>query len=459
MILNEGNEWVKNTARRTSVQLNAAGASHFMLSEDPDFKGMEWEAYQNVTTLVLSEEEGEKTLYAKFMDPAGNVSETLSTTIKLDYTPPVCEKFTINDDADFTNNTQKQVQLMIRAPEAVKMAISNSPIQKPADISDRWEDYVETKDWTLDGEDGLKTIYIVFRDEAGNLSGISSDRVILDRLPPTGCSVKINDNNKYVLPGGNKIPIEMTAEGADKFIISEKADFSDGRWELFIPKKVYEVSEGDGTKNIYIKFRDKALNETEVFSGVVILDSSPPEVLHVTINEGSDYVSETSKQVKLTIDAKEAAEMRISQKGHDVGEWEPFASEKIITLMGEDGEKEIGVFVRDEAGNVAKPVVTTLILDRTPPRPESFVIDDGRGWTNDPDKNVVLNFNVEDAYEMMISTEPSFDGAIWENYQSSVKAFKLPGEDGEKIIFVKFKDHAGNVSPPISAKVNLKRSF
>ncbi len=459
VIVNEGNEWVRNAVRRTSVQLNAAGASHFMLSENPDFKGSEWESYKNVTSIILSEEEGEKTLYAKFKDPAGNVSEVITATIKLDFTAPVCEKFSIDEDADFTNNTQKQVKLTIVAPEAIKMAISNSPILNPTDVSSQWEDYVESKDWILEGEDGLKTIYAVFQDEAGNLSGISSDRIILDRLAPTDCSVKINDNNKFVMPGGNKIPVEMTAEGADKFIISEKADLSDGRWELFIPKKVFELSEGDGTKNIYIRFRDKAMNETEIFSGSVILDTRPPEIRNVSVNEGREYINEPSKQIKITIDAIEVYEMRISQKGHDVSEWEPFAKEKTITLIGEDGEKEIGIFLRDEAGNVAKPVVTTIILDRKPPKPETFVIDDGRGWTNDPDKNVALNFGVEDANEMMISTVPSFEGAIWENYQSTVKSFKLPGEDGEKVIFVKFKDRAGNISPPISAKVNLKRSF
>lgn len=459
MIVNEGNPWIRNSARRTSIQLNAAGASHFILSENPDFNGSDWEPYRNVTGFILSEEEGEKTLYVKFKDPAGNVSDPISSTIKLDYTPPSCDEFSIDEDSDFTNNSQKQVKLTIMAPEAVKMAISNSPISNPTDITGKWEDYSGTKDWILEGEDGLKTLYAVFQDEAGNFSGISSDRIILDRVAPTNCSVTINNNNKFVPPGGNKIPIEMMADGADKLIISEKEDFSESRWELFIPKKIYEVSKGDGTKNIYIKFRDKALNETEVFSGMVILDTQPPETLSVAVNDGEKYINDSSKKVKITIEGKDVSEMRISQKGHDLGEWEPFSKEKTITLMGEDGEKEIGIFLRDEAGNVAKPTLIPIILDRRPPKPESFVIDDGRGWTNDPDKKIVLNFKVDEASEMMISTDPSFQGAIWESYQSTIKEFKLPGEDGEKVIFVKFKDHAGNISPAISASVNLKRSF
>ena len=459
IVINEGQDWVRNTARRASVQLNAKGASHYMLSEDPQFTNQKWELYKNVTTWEFTEEEGEKTLYARFMDAAGNISEIINAKIKLDYSPPLCEEFAIDEDSDFTNNAQKKVTLTIKAPEAIKMAISNNPINDPTDVSTQWEDYIAIKEWVLEGEDGLKTIYVIFRDEAGNFSGRFNDRIILDRVAPTDCSVKINNDSKYVLPGSRKIPIELSAEGADNIIIAENPEFTNTRWELFIPKKIYEVSEGDGTKTIYIKFRDKALNETEVFTGTVILDTKPPEATSLSINDGEKFTNEASKTVKLTIEGNGATEMRISQKGQAPGEWEPFNKEKTITLAGEDGEKEIGVFLRDEAGNLAKPIIATVVLDRRPPKPESFIIDDGRGWTNDPDKKVVLNFNADGAHEMMISTKPTFEDASWENYKPSVENFQLPGEDGEKIIFVKFKDQAGNISPPISSKVNLKRSF
>ncbi len=459
MIINEGQDWVRNTARRASVQLNAKGASHYMLSEDPQFTNQKWDVYKNVTTWEFSEQEGEKTVYVRFMDASGNISEIISAAIKLDYSPPLCQEFTIDEDSDFTNNSQKKVTLIIKAPEALKMAISNNPINDPTDVSTQWEDYMETKEWVLDGEDGLKTVHIIFRDEAGNFSGRYNDRIILDRIAPTDCNVRINNDAKYVLPGSRKIPIELAGEGADKIIISENQEFTNARWELYIPRKIYEVSEGDGIKNIYIKFRDKALNETDVFTSLVILDTKPPEIVSLTINSGENYTNNASKTINLTIECKDAVEMRLSQKGQAPGDWETFNREKTMTLAGEDGEKEIGVFLRDEAGNIAKPIISKIVLDRRPPKPESFVIDDGRGWTNDPDKKVALNFKADGAYEMMISTKPSFEDASWENYTPTVKNYELQGEDGEKIIFVKFRDQAGNVSPPISSKVNLKRSF
>jgi len=459
MEINEGREWLTNPARKTTVQLTAKGASHFMISEDPGFGEIEWETFKNVTTWVFSEVEGEKELYAKFKDPAGNTSEVITGMVKLDYSPPVCEEFLIEDGSDFCNHPQKKVNLKIKASDAVRMAISNTPISDPGSPSIVWEAYAENKEWTLDGEDGLKTIYLVLQDIAGNYSGRYSDRIILDRVGPTNPTVVFNANNKYVPPGARKVPMELAAEGADKVFITEDEKFEDGRWELFVPKKVFEVSPGDGEKSIYVKFRDKALNETDLISGTVILDTQPPEAINFSINDGAKFTNNRDKKVALKIEASDALEMRIIQKGQAPGNWEPYSFQKEYVLLGNDGEKEIGIAFRDEAGNITKPLNANIVLDRTPPKLETFVIGNGQGWTNDPDKKVDLEISAEGAYEMAIGTDPTLKTVSWESYRNKVSGFVLPGEDGEKIIFIKFRDEAGNESAVISSKVNLKRSF
>jgi hypothetical protein len=459
MVINEGNEWLTNSARKAAVQLSARGASHFMISEDPEFTGLEWETFKNVTTWVFSEEEEEKELFAKFKDPAGNISEMITDKIKLDYSPPVCEEFVIEDESDFCNNPQKKVTLKIKAPDAVKMAISNNPISDPTSPSIAWEEYMEEKEWTLEGEDGLKTIYLVLQDEAGNYSGRYSDRIILDRVGPTNPTVIFNANQKFVQPGARKVPLELSAEGADKVFITEDANFEDGRWELFVPKKVFEVSSGDGIKNIYIKFRDKAMNETDVITGSVTLDTKPPEAMSFTINEGEKFTNSRDKKVRLKIEASEATEMKIVQQGQAPGNWEPYSFQKEYILLGEDGNKQIGIAFRDEAGNITKPLNSTITLDRTPPKPENFVIGNGQGWTNDPDKKVDLQIKAEGAHEMAIGTDPTLKSVSWEPYKSEIRNYVLPGDDGEKILFIRFRDEAGNESAVISSKVNLKRSF
>jgi hypothetical protein len=60
---------------------------------------------------------------------------------------------------------------------------------------------------------------------------------------------------------------------------------------------------------------------------------------------------------------------------------------------------------------------------------------------------------------MMISNNPDFSGCSWEPYKKEIRNYVLPGDDGEKILFVKLRDEPGNVSRVVTAKINLKRSF
>jgi hypothetical protein len=151
--------------------------------------------------------------------------------------------------------------------------------------------------------------------------------------------------------------------------------------------------------------------------------------------------------------------MKIVQQGQAPGNWEPYSFQKEYILLGEDGKKQIGIAFRDEAGNITKPLNSTITLDRTPPKPEDFVIGNGQGWTNDPDKKVDLQIKAEGAHEMAIGTDPTLKSVSWEPYKSEIRNYVLPGDDGEKILFIRFRDEAGNESAVISSKVNLKRSF
>jgi hypothetical protein len=87
------------------------------------------------------------------------------------------------------------------------------------------------------------------------------------------------------------------------------------------------------------------------------------------------------------------------------------------------------------------------------------VIDDGEEWTNSADKTVRIKINASDAMEMMIGNNSDFSDTAWVPYQQEVESYTLPGDDGEKVIFLKLRDEAGNTSRVATAKINLKRSF
>ena len=60
---------------------------------------------------------------------------------------------------------------------------------------------------------------------------------------------------------------------------------------------------------------------------------------------------------------------------------------------------------------------------------------------------------------IMVSDNPDFNNASWEQFNTEIAGYVLPGDDGEKVIFVKLRDEAGNTSRVVTAKINLKRSF
>lgn len=64
-----------------------------------------------------------------------------------------------------------------------------------------WEFYAFDKAWTLTSGDGTKTVYVQFKDNAGNTSAIFSDDIILDQTLPV-VSVVLDTNSTSVPRGG-----------------------------------------------------------------------------------------------------------------------------------------------------------------------------------------------------------------------------------------------------------------
>src|SRR3989339_477778 len=66
-----------------NLALAATGASHMMVANDSAFAGGVWTTYSTTKAWVLAVGDGVKTVYAKFRDDSGNVSNAVSDTITL----------------------------------------------------------------------------------------------------------------------------------------------------------------------------------------------------------------------------------------------------------------------------------------------------------------------------------------------------------------------------------------
>ena len=87
-----------------------------------------------------------------------------------------------------------------------------------------------------------------------------------------------------------------------------------------------------------------------------------------------------------------------------------------------------------------------MCVDNTPPT-GSVSINDGSDMTQTA--GVTLTLSATDATtsvtQMMVSNSANFTGASWETY-ATTKNWALTSTEGEREVYVKYKDEAGNVS-------------
>ena len=127
-------------------------------------------------------------------------------------------------------------------------------------------------------------------------------------------------------------------------------------FEAFSSSKSYTMGGGDGTKTVYVIFKDAGENVSVPLSANILLDSTAPTGSAV-INGGADATR--SQTVTLTLDCTDIAtscvNMQFSNDGTTYTSLEPFATSKSYTLSSGLGLKTVFVKYTDELGNVSSP--------------------------------------------------------------------------------------------------------
>jgi len=157
------------------------------------------------------------------------------------------------------------------------------------------EAYATSKSYTLSGE-GLKTVYVKFKDISGNWSAPVSDTITLDTVHPTG-TIEINGGAVYT----SASPVTLTLSSTD----SAQMQFNNeggawSSWEAYGTSKSWPLSAGDGVKTVYVQFKDAAGNvSTEPISaGIkVVADTGTIPAAKALDNVGDKEVALLNKAV------------------------------------------------------------------------------------------------------------------------------------------------------------------
>ncbi len=132
----------------------------------------------------------------------------------------------------------------------------------------------------IDDEENSFIIRLMATDAAGNSA---SDTLTFnwDKKSPTG-SMVINDDDLFTITADVVLTISADPGlGSDmsEMMISNVSDFSGASWESYaVSRPSWTLSSGDGSKTVYIKFRDSTGNEPTTYSDsdFIVLDSTPP---------------------------------------------------------------------------------------------------------------------------------------------------------------------------------------
>ncbi len=409
------------------------------------------EAYAASKAFTLPTGDGNKTVYVRYYDKAGNVSQVFSKSIILDTVAPV-GTVKVNGGAAYINQTA--VTLDLSATDAGtgvdKMCFSTN--------NSTWttaEAYAAKKDWVFPTGDGAKTVYVKFQDKAGRWSAAVSVTVTMDTVKPTG-SINVNSGVAYV--STQVVTLNLSGTDASSGISTMSFSSDNANWTApvaYTTSKTFTLPVGDGTKTVYVKYYDKAGNVSLAYSKSILLDMTQPTG-SITINSGATYA--TSTAVTLNLSGADSgsgiATMSFSTNNTTWTAAEAYAASKAFTLPTGDGNKTVYVRYYDKAGNVSQTFSNAIILDTLAPV-GTVKVNGGVSYVNQT--VVALDLSATDAGMGVDKMCFSANNTTWTAAEAyaTTKTWTFPTGDGAKTVYVKFQDKAGRWSAAVSVAVTM----
>jgi hypothetical protein len=350
--IDKGNTYAR--AYQVTIDIQAEGVTQMQVSNHKNMMGSHVVPFQKSFNWEMERRDGEQMVYVRLLDKNGNELATVSDKIIVDVTPPTKCSILFGVPGKVTNKKNDPVNLTIYAEDAKFMMISNSN----SFYNQKWRAFqTNIEAWELEGnDDGPRTIYAKFRDVAGNVSEVVSDRITIDTRPPFGCGITLDKGNTYSIRQDRRIDIDLSAREADSVRVSQQKDFANVPWQPYASSLVVNLEGDDGPRVFFAQFKDRAGNLSETVQATIISDITPPRDCEVSINGGSAATSNINKEVDLSFLAPDADQMMISNHPSFKGaRWQTY--EKFIKgwkLDGEqDGKRTVYVKFKDKAGNVS----------------------------------------------------------------------------------------------------------
>lgn len=222
----------------------------------------------------------------------------------------------------------------------------------------------QISDVVVDGvSQGPQTTY-VFSNVKGNHT-IQVSASLIDTTVPTG-SISINAG--ALATTNNVVSLTLSATDAGGNLYQRRFSLDNvswSSWEAYSASRSYTLPAGDGTKNLYVQYRDTAGNISIAYRGTIILDTlSPTGSVSLNSGDGSTNLLTMTASLNASDGGSGVTQMQLSWDNVTWQSWEAYSSSKVVAASGASGTKTLYVRFKDLAGNVS--IVTNDSIVFTP---------------------------------------------------------------------------------------------
>jgi alpha-tubulin suppressor-like RCC1 family protein len=233
-----------------------------------------------------------------------------------------------------------------------------------------WESFATSKSWTLPTANATNTVYVKFKDVAGNESTCYSDSIdhtsslptVTISSPASGTYINLGNATAFTISGAcseNGKAVNVTVTG----LSTQTATCSSGSWS----KSIDVSSLGDASISFTANHSRTTGIDATPASQSYTKDTVAPTIQTFVIKNDDLYTGNLTNLV--TIAATGASDMYITNNALCLtgGTWETYATAQIWTLTTSDALNTVYFKTRDVAGNESNCVSDTITHDGSNP--------------------------------------------------------------------------------------------
>ena len=220
----------------------------------------------------------------------------------------------------------------------------------------------------------------------------------------------------------------------------------------------------DGQRTFWVKALNTSGRAGPPISFGLWVDTTPPVIGAYAPASGvllNTLAPTVTAAISDALSGIAAGDVRLSVNGANVPvTWDEVTGQLTVSgrTMLSEGSNRLQVDATDRAGNAQTPVVWSVRADVTPPS-GSVLINGGAQTTTSV--YVTLGLSASDAISgvshVLISNDAA-TGYVQEPYAAVRELWRVNAVRGERTVYVKFVDVAGNVSEPVEDQIVLELS-